>query len=379
MSKHARSAAVLPVDGVEQTTAEERTFPAVNPADGEVLWQVPDAGLDDVHAAAAAARRAYTETTWSTDTALRTDALRHLQTALRDRSDDLALLAATETGVPVALRADHLDAPIAQLRVLHPDQAAGVAVVVTPATSPFAVALAEVGRILVAGGTVVLKPAPEAATAALELGRIALDILPRGVLNVVTTRDVDVAIALALDPRVDEVSFTGSSVAGERVLVAARRAGKAVRVDVGGPTPFQVADDDDLGSLVSAAVAAVAANAGQGCRLPSTLVVPEHRYGEALAVAVKAMEQVVVGDPADDSTLCGPLRSRVGRDRVLRYLALARSEGGEVVLGGQALDRDGWWVAPTVVGGLTTKSRLVREEVLGPVLMVVPDDASARA
>lgn len=379
MSKHARSAAVLPVDGVERTTAEERTFPAVNPADGEVLWQVPDAGLADVHAAAVAARRAYAETTWSTDTALRTHVLRHLQTVLRNRSDDLAMLAATETGVPVALRADHLDSPIAQLRVLHPDQGAGVAAVVTPATSPFAVALAEIGRILVAGGTVVLKPAPETASAALELGRIALDILPRGVLNVVTTRDVDVAVALVLDPRVDEVSFTGSSVAGERVLVAAKRAGKVVRVDVGGPNPFQVADDDDLGALVAEAAAAVAANAGQGCRLPSTVVVPQHRYDEALAVAVAAMEQVVVGDPADDSTLCGPLRSRVGRDRVLRYLALARSEGAEVALGGQALDREGWWVAPTVLGGLTTKSRLVREEVLGPVLMVVPDDASARA
>ncbi|RYC14281.1 aldehyde dehydrogenase family protein [Nocardioides zhouii] len=373
MSKHARSAAVLPVDGVEQATAEERTFPAVNPADGEVLWQVPDAGLADMDAAAAAARRAFMETTWSTDTALRADAIRRLQAALADRSDDLALLAATETGVPVALRADHLDAPIAQLRVRHPDQQAGVAVVLTPATSPFAVAIAEIGRMLVAGGTVVLKPAPEAASAALELGRIALDILPRGVLNVVTTRDVDAAIALALDPRVDEVSFTGSSVTGERVLVAAGRAGKVVRVDVGGQVPLQLTDDDDLASLVSAAALAVAANAGQGCRLPSTVVVPEHRYDEALAAAVAAMEQVAVGDPADDSTLCGPVRSRVGRDRVLRYLALARAEGGEAVLGGQPLDRAGWWVAPTVIGGLTTNSRLVREELLGPVLMVVPD------
>lgn len=378
MSKHARTAAVLPVDGVERATAEERTFPAVNPANGEVLWRVPDAGLADVEAAAAAARRA-AETSWSADAALRTDVLRHLQAALRDRSDDLALLAATETGVPVALRADHVDAPIAQLRVLHPDQEAGAAAVLTPATSPFSVALAEVGRILVAGGTVVLKPAPEAASAALELGRIALDILPRGVLNVVTTRDVDVAMALVLDPRIGEVSFTGSSVAGERVLVAARRADKIVRVDIGGPSPVQVADDDDLGALVAAAAAAVAANAGQGCRLPATVIVPAHRYDEALAVAVFAMEQAAVGDPADDETLCGPIRSRVGRDRVLRYLALARSEGGEIVLGGRPLERDGWWFAPTVVGGLTTTSRLVREEVLGPVLMVVPDDASARA
>jgi aldehyde dehydrogenase (NAD+) len=373
MSKHARSAAELPIDGVPRETDDGWTFPARNPATGEPLWQVPDAGPGDAAAAVAAARRAFDETPWSTDTALRADALRRFQQVLHERSDDLALLAATETGVPVALRADHVDAPLAQMRARHRDQPAGVTAVVTPATSPLSVALEEVGQVLVAGGTVVLKPAPEAASAALEVGRIALDILPRGVLNVVTTRDVDVAIALTLDPRVDQVSFTGSSVAGERVLVAAKRAGKGVRIDVGGPSPVQVADDGDLDAIVSAAAVTVAANAGQGCRLPASVVVPAHRYDDALAAAVAAMQGVVVGDPAAGDTLCGPLRSPAGRDRVLRYLALARSEGGEIVLGGQALDRDGWWVAPTVVGGLTPRSRLVREEVLGPVLMVVAE------
>jgi aldehyde dehydrogenase (NAD+) len=379
MSKHARSAAVLPVDGVEQATAEDRTFPAVDPSTGETLWQVPDAGPADVVTATTAARRALLETQWSTDTRLRIDVLRQLQDALRDRSDDLALLVATETGVPVSLRADHLDAPIAQMRVEDRDQVAAVTAVITPGTSPLAVAIEEVGRVLVAGGTVVLKPAAETSSAALELGRIALDILPRGVLNVVTSRDPDVAIALTLDPRVDAVSFTGSSVNGERVLVAAKRAGKDVRIDVGGPSAVQVEDDDDLAGIVSNAATALAANAGQGCRVAASIQVPPHRYEEALRLAVEAMRAVVVGDPTDADTVCGPLRSRVARDRVVRYLALARSEGGEMALGGDALDRPGWWVAPTVIGGLSPQSRLVREEVLGPVLMVVADDASARA
>ena len=123
----------------------------------------------------------------------------------------------------------------------------------------------------------------------------------------------------------------------------------------------------------------LAANAGQGCRLPATVLVPPHRYDEALRVAVEAMEAVVVGDPADPATRCGPLRSRVARDRVVRYLALAEAEGGTIALGGRVLDRPGWWMAPTVVGDLSPQSRLVREEILGPVLMVVADDASARA
>lgn len=373
MSKHALSQPGLPVDGVERPTSEGWSFPARSPATGEVLWQVPDAGVADAHAAAQAAWRAFHETQWSTDTALRADAVGRFQKALIDRSDELALLLAAETGVPVSLRAAHLDAPIAAMRAEQQHRPPGVTVVVTPATSPLAVAVEEIGRVLVAGGTVVLKPAPEAASAALEIGRIALDILPRGVLNVVSTRDVDVAIALTLDHRVDEISFAGSSVSGERVQVAGERARKRVRADVGGPVTIEAVDDADLPAAVSAAAVAVAANAGQGCRLPASVVVPPHRYAEALKAAVEAMDAVVVGDPADPETLCGPLRSPVGRDRVLRYLALARAEGGTMELGGHALDRDGWWVAPTVIGGLDRRSRLVREEVLGPVLMVVAD------
>ena len=252
----------------------------------------------------------------------------------------------------------------------------GLTVVLSPSTAPLSAALHEIGRALAAGGSVVLKPAPEAATAALELGRIALEHLPRGVLNVVTTRDVDVAIGLTRDRRVDEVAFTGSAAVGERVRATAGATGARVRVDTGGARSVRAADDDDLAAVVSAAAVSVAANAGQACRLPTSVVVPIHRYNEALRAAIDAMEDVVVGDPQSPDTLCGPLRSSVARDRVLRYLDLARSEGGDVVLGGRALDRAGWWVAPTVIGGLEPQSRLVHEEVLGPVLMVVADTSA---
>ncbi len=386
MSKHARSQPGLPVDGVERPTAQGWTFPAHSPATGEVLWQVPDGSVADAHDAAQAAWRAFHETQWSTDTALRAGAVGRFQEELATRSDDLALLLAAETGVPVSLRATHVDAPIAGMRPERRSGPPGVTVVLTPATSPVAVAVAEIGRVLLAGGTVVLKPAPEAASAAIEIGRIGLDILPRGVLNVVSTRDVDVAMALALDHRVDEISFTGSTVSAERIRLSGERARKQVRLEVGGSLTIEAADDADLAAVVSAAAVAVAANAGQACRLPASVIVPPHRYAEALAAAIATMEEVVVGDPADPDTLCGPLRSRVARDRVERYLDLARSEGGTIEAGGHVLDRDGWWIAPTVIGGLGRQSRLVREEVLGPVLMVVADpwpdsrpDASARA
>ncbi|GAA1941359.1 aldehyde dehydrogenase family protein [Nocardioides hwasunensis] len=372
MSKHA-GADGLPIDGAVRTTAEGWTFLARSPATGEHLWDVPDAGLADVDHAAGSAWNAFHATGWSTDRGMRFDAVTGLHGALKARADDLVELMATETGVPVSLRTAHLDAAVVEFASeRHPQP--GVTVVVTPATAPLSVAVEEIGRILTAGGTVVLKPAPEAASAALELGRIALEFLPRGVLNVVATRDVDVAIALTQDRRVDEVSFTGSAYAGERVRDAAERARKRVRLDVGAPLTIRAADDADLRAVVSAAAVTVAANAGQSCRLPSTVVVPLHRYMEALGAAVEAMESVAVGDPSAPGTLCGPLRSPVARDRVLRYVDLARAEGGDVALGGHTLDRDGgWWIAPTVIGGLDRQSRLVSEEVLGPVLMVVPE------
>ncbi len=377
MSKHVPAPVGLPVDGREQPTVEGWTFPARNPATGEVLWQVPDAGLADVDTALTAARRAFDATPWSTDSTMRVAAVRAFRAALEDEADNLALLLAAETGVPVALREAHVDRPIADLRAVPRRLEAGVTVVVTPATSPLAVALEEIGRVLLAGGTVVLKPAVEAASAALEIGRLALAHLPRGVLNVVTTRDVDVAIALTLDKRVDEVVVVGSAFVGERVRASAHRPGTRVRVTTGGPRQVR-AGGADMAAVVAGAARAVAANAGQAPWVPSSVVVPALRYAEAVAAAAEAMGSVVVGDPLSPQTLCGPLRSPVARDRVLRYVALAEAERADVALGGRRLDRPGWWVEPTVIGGVAADSRLVVEEVLGPVLMLVPD-ASARA
>ena len=250
-----------------------------------MLWQVPDAGVEDAQAAAQAAWRAFHETQWSTDTALRADVVGRLQRALAAHGRTTSRCSSPRRpACPSRSAQAHLDAPIAGMPG-RPAAAepAGVTAVVTPATSPLAVAIAEVGRVLVAGGTVVLKPAPEAASAALELGRIALDIVPRGVLNVVSTRDVDVAIALTLDHRIDEISFTGAAVTGERVRSAGERAGKRVRLDVGGPlssTRRRRRRPRRRGRR--RLPLAVAANAGQACRLPASVVVPAHRYDEAV-------------------------------------------------------------------------------------------------
>ena len=116
------------------------------------------------------------------------------------------------------------------------------------------------------------------------------------------------------------------------------------------------------------------AHAGQGCRLPATVVVPAGRYDEMVEVAARTMADIGIGHSSGPATVCGPVLSPVQRGRVLRYLALAEAEGGRFATGGYAVDRDGgWWIAPTVVAGLTAESRLVREEILGPVLVVLED------
>lgn len=381
MSAHAGPVG-LPIDGRERPSREGRTRPVRSPATGEPLWDLPEAGPADADEAVEAAWRAVHATGWSTDGPMRVKALLAFKEALVAESDRLVELLALETGVPVALRAQHVDDPVTAFRTGPGRATPRVTTVITPATSPVAVALDEIGRALVSGGAVVLKPAPEAARAAIELGRIALDFLPRGVLNVVATRDVDVAISLTTDRRVDEVAFAGSAVVAERVRDAATRARTRVRVDTGAPTSIRAGDTADLEAVVARAAQTVATNAGQACRIPTSVVVPAFRYMDARAAAIEAMEAVAVGDPLDPATVCGPLRSPVARDRVLRYVALAQSEGADVAVGGHALDRGGWWMAPTVIGGVARDSRLVTEELLGPVLMLVADSrrgASARA
>jgi len=313
---------------------------------------------------------------WAGDPAGRAEALRRLHDMVLDHRDDLVTLLVADAGLPVGLAAAHLDDPVARLLAptLVAEAAGEVIAVITPATSPLAVALDAIGPALAAGGAVVLKPAAAVSLVALELARIAALALPPGVLTVLTTRDVDVAIALTTDPQADAVHFTGSAVNGERVRATAAGAGKRVELDLGGVARVDASHAPDPAAVVARAAAAMCVHSGQGCRLPATVVVPAGRYDEMVEVAARTMAAIGLGDPADPATVCSPVLSPVQRGRVLRYLAIAESEGGQFATGGHGVERDGgWWIAPTVVAGLTAESRLAREEILGPVLVVLPD------
>ena len=394
----------LLIDGELRESTGKATYPIVNPATGEEIGVAPDARQDDMDAAIAAARRAFDETDWATDHAGRVAALRRLHEALVEAGPSMRDLTTAEVGAPAFLTAGpQYDVPVeglawvADLAESYPwetdlgeaspmgiptrrtvrREAVGVVAAITPWNFPNQINLSKIGPALAAGCTVVLKPAPDTPWVACELGRIAADILPPGVLNVVPTRDVDVAIGLTTDERVDLISFTGSTETGRRIMSTAGSSLKRVFLELGGKSAAIVLDDADLAGAVGTAAFSVCMHAGQGCALTTRLVVPRESYDEAVEIAAATMASIGVGDPTDPGTICGPVISAVQRDRIVRYLELAESEGGSFATGGNVAESPtggGWWIEPTVIAGLTNESRVAREEIFGPVLVVLAHD-----
>ncbi|MFG1999300.1 aldehyde dehydrogenase [Spirillospora sp. NPDC048911] len=381
------------------------TFETLNPATEEVLGEAADATADDMDQAVGAARAAFDSTTWATDVELRVRCLNQLRDALQRHSDELRELTIAEVGAPRFLTfGAQLDAPVADVgwfadlagsyewstdlgraepmgipshrRVVR--EPVGVVGAITPWNFPHQINLAKLGPALAAGNTVVLKPAPDTPWCASLLGTLIAEEtgIPAGVVNVVTSSDHALGARLARDPRVDLVSFTGSTATGRAVMATAAESLKRVFLELGGKSAFIVLDDADLRAACSYAAFTVATHAGQGCAITTRLLVPRAAYDQAVEITAKSLRRIGVGDPNDDKTLCGPVISARQRDRVESYLELAIKEGGEFACGGgRPADRDrGFWIEPTLITGLTNESRTAREEIFGPVLVILPYD-----
>ena len=396
---------LLLIDGDLVPAADGATFTTSDPATEEELGQVADASEVDLERAIDAARTAFDTTSWSRDHAFRAHCLRQLQAAMVSHADELRALTVAEVGAPVFLTSGaHLDAPVDDLGwfadlagsyawrtdlgeaspmgvasrrwVLR--EAAGVVGAITPWNFPNQINLAKVGPALAAGCTVVLKPAPDTPGVATALARLAAEEtdLPDGVLNVVTSTDHALGAALAADPRVDVVSFTGSTATGRSVMRGAAESLTRVFLELGGKSAFIVLDDADIASAAAMAAFTVSTHAGQGCAITTRLVVPRHRYDEAVEAAAATLTSLGCGDPTDPGTVCGPVISARQRDRVESYLALATEEGGRFAAGGgrpEGRER-GFWIEPTLVTGLDNTARVAREEIFGPVLVALPHD-----
>ncbi|MFN8033740.1 MAG: aldehyde dehydrogenase [Mycobacterium sp.] len=380
-------------------------YPTINPATEEVLGMAADGDAEDMGRAIEAARRAFDTTGWSTDTELRVRCVRQLREAMKADIEHLRELTIAEVGAPRMLTAmAQLEGPVEDLSfaadtaetyewrqdlgIASPmgiktqrtiaREAVGVVGAITPWNFPHQINLAKLGPALAAGNTIVLKPAPDTPWCAAILGELIAEHtdIPPGVVNIVTSNDHSVGAMLSSDPRVDMVSFTGSTNTGRAVMAAGAATIKKVFLELGGKSAFLVLDDADLAGACSMSAFTASMHAGQGCAITTRLVVPRARYDEAVDAAAATMAGIKPGDPNDPGTVCGPVISERQRDRVQSYLDLAIAEGGRFACGGGSpAGRDkGFFIEPTVIAGLDNGARVAREEIFGPVLTVIAHD-----
>jgi aldehyde dehydrogenase (NAD+) len=405
---------LLLIDGALRGASGGDTFPITSPATGEVIGAAPDATDIDADAAVAAARRAFDETGWARDPAFRARCLRQLKAALDADFEVLRDITIAEAGAPrmwvdgpqLRIPIDGLDYLTGLLESYSWEQdlgpakpmglptnrcvlrePAGVVAAITPWNFPNQINLAKLGPALAAGCTVVLKPAPDTPWTGAELGRVIATQteIPPGVVNVLTSSGAAVGRQLTADPRVDMISFTGSTATGREVMASAAPTLKKVFLELGGKSAAIVLDDYDLAAAASLTAFSTCIHAGQGCALTTRLIVPRARRDEAAQACAQTMRSITVGDPADPRTVCGPVISALQRDRIESYLASALADGGRFACGGGRPAglahglTGGYWAAPTVITGLDNSARAAREEIFGPVLIVLAHDGDEDA
>ena len=404
----------LLIDGELVAAEGGRTFTTLNPATGKVLAEVADAGTADADRAIAAARRAFDTTDWSKDHAFRARCLRQLHQAFLDELEPLRELTVADVGVPVMLTSGPaLEAPIAMIewyadlldgysftedlgeaeamgRRSHrwvEREAVGVVAGIVPYNYPLQIILAKLVPALAAGCTVIIKGAPQTPLVANAVGAlVAKTDIPAGVVSVLTDSGAaGIGQMLTTDPRVDMVSFTGSTPTGRRIMAAASDTVKKVFLELGGKSAFVVLDDADLDLAAMLASFTICSHAGQGCAITSRLVVPKASYEQVVESAAAMLAGVPYGDPTDPGMMMGPLVDEVQRTKVDGYVQGAVAEGGRVVVGGKRPEHlpDGFFYEPTLVADISNGAKICQEEVFGPVLAVVPydgdDDAVAVA
>jgi aldehyde dehydrogenase (NAD+) len=400
------------IDGELTEGRSGRRFDNINPATEEVLGQVADADADDMRQAIAAARRAFDETDWSTNRGFRRRCLEQFQAGLEEEREALRAELVAEVGTPVLLTyGPQLDAPLSD-GLVWPAKAidefewqrdlpegtafgsrswrrvvrepVGVVGAIVPWNYPFEVSIHKVGQALATGNTVILKPAPDTPWNATRLGRLVAEKtdIPAGVFNVVTSSDHLVGEQLVIDPRVDMISFTGSTATGRRIMEKGAPSLKRLFLELGGKSADVVLDDADFEAKLASAWT-VCVHGGQGCVMLTRLLLPRSRYEEGIAIMEPGFHSVPYGDPADPANIQGPQINAKQRERVLSYIEKGKEEGARLVTGGRRpshLDK-GYYVEPTLFADVDNSMTIAREEIFGPVLVVVPfedDDDAVR-
>ncbi|MGK8503095.1 aldehyde dehydrogenase family protein [Nocardia asiatica] len=388
----------LLIDG--QLVETERTLPSLDPATGAVYGHAPEAGVAEVDAAVAAARRAFDTTDWATNHEFRAHCLRQLYQALRDNVEELRELTIAEVGATRTLtHGNQLETPFEIVRYyagLLADyawsedlgvvelrgqqhrrwvelEAAGVVAAIAAYNYPHQLALAKLAPSLAAGCTIVLKGAPDTPLATLALGEIIArhTDIPAGVVNVLASSDVEVGKRMTTHPDVDVVTFTGSTAVGRQIMAAASGTLKRVFLELGGKSAMILLDDADYTKAALFAAFSVVTHAGQGCALTTRVLVPRQDHDKVAELIAGNFAHVTHGDPSDPKTYMGPLISERQREKVHGMVQRAVAAGATLVTGGEKLD-PGYFYKPTLLANVDPDSEIAQEEVFGPVLALIP-------
>jgi aminomuconate-semialdehyde/2-hydroxymuconate-6-semialdehyde dehydrogenase len=380
--------------------ADDRWLEVHDPATGKAFAQVARGDASDVEAAVEAARQAFPA--WSAlPNSERARWLEKLADAVEARLEDFAHAESRDGGKPIAL-ARNVEIPraISNLRFFahaatqfasesHHGQAGlnytlrtplGVVATISPWNLPLYLFTWKIAPALAAGNTVVAKPSEVTPVTATMLAELAAQIgFPPGVLNVVHGLGPEVGEPLVTHPQVKAISFTGSTAVGQRIAGLAAPLLKKVSLELGGKNPTLVFADSDWRGQLDTIVRSAFQNSGQICLCGSRILVERPIYNEFRDALVERALALRVGDPIDEDNNLGPLVSQAHFDKVVGAIALAREEGGQVLCGGNALDRPGWFVAPTVIENLDADCRSNREEIFGPVVTLQPFDDDTQA
>lgn len=392
------------INGEYVPAASGKTFPVLNPASNEVLTELAEAGVEDVHRAVTAARKAFDDGPWpKMKTAERAKLIRRFAELLVKHAPELERIESLDVGKPVKESGGH-DIPRAannfsffadalsqwthdahwtegnslgvdvNLMSVTMRQPLGVAGIIIPWNSPMMLGTWKLAPCLASGCTAVLKPSELAPLSLMKLGEIAQEAgLPAGVLNIVSGFG-EVGAALTSHPDVNAVSFTGGVATGKRVLKAAADTLKRVSLELGGKSPNIVFADADLETAVKGAVRAIFRSQGQSCVAGSRLILQDAIYDRFMERFLHAVANLKVGDPLDPTTDFGPLITAQHRERVEGYIQSGLDEGAQLLTGGKrpsdAALQKGNYLLPTVFENVTPAMRICAEEIFGPVLAV---------
>ncbi len=397
----------LLVDGARVPAADGLEAPVHDPANGNVLARVAQAGEEDVDRAVRAAHAAFDPRgDWRRMSSReRGQLLRRIADGLREKCERFAALESRNAGKPIAAARGEIGAaanvfeyyagavdkvvgqtlPVAARgHAFTFREPLGVCALITPWNFPLLITSWKVAPALAMANTVVLKPAELTPLTALELGELALACgLPPGVLNVLPGKGTVAGRALVRHPLVRKVSFTGSTAVGREVMQAAAEGIKRVSLELGGKSASVVFADADLEACVASSLWAVYDNAGQDCCARSRVLVERPIFDEFVTRFVDAARRIRLGDPADPATEMGPLISADQRERVRGYLASADAEGARRLCGGEAPADEalarGHYLTPAVYVDVEPRMKVVREEVFGPVVCILPFDGEEEA